>query len=114
MGNHAKLQQALPVLQATLAKVEGALKQQGDHPPALRTEVKDLRHDLDLLVRGNDIHNMHYAGRVESAILERLTAICRKLKIAEPKVSLPVFQPKAMETKPMNDQKTRPPDPGSS
>ena len=60
---HISLRAALPVLQATLAKVETAAKQPGDHPAKLVAEIGDLRHDLDLLTRGNDIHNMHYATR---------------------------------------------------
>ena len=80
---------ALPVLQAALAKVETAIKQPGDHPAGLVTEIADLRHDLDLLTRGNDIHNMHYATKVVREVKERLDAVCRELKVEGPKVSLP-------------------------
>ena len=86
---HVSLRGALPVLQATLAKVEAAVKQPGDRPDKLVTEIGDLRHDLDLLTRGNDIHNMHYATKVVREVTERLTAVCRQLKVEEPKVSLP-------------------------
>ena len=60
-------------------------------PPrqAASTEIGDLRHDLDLLTRGNDIHNMHYATKVVREVTERLAAVCRQLKVEEPKVSLP-------------------------
>ncbi len=51
-------------------------------------EIGDLRHDLDLLTRGNDIHNMHYATKVVREVTQRLAAVCRKLKVEEPKVSL--------------------------
>jgi nitrate/TMAO reductase-like tetraheme cytochrome c subunit len=86
---HVSLRGDLPVLQAALAKVEAAAKQPGERPAKLLTEIADLRHDLDLLIRGNDIHNMHYATKVVRDIAQRLAAVCRQLKIAEPKVSLP-------------------------
>jgi nitrate/TMAO reductase-like tetraheme cytochrome c subunit len=85
---HGSLRRALPLLQATLQKVETALKQPG-HPDKLVAEVGDLRHDLDLLTRGNDIHNMHYATKVVREVTERLTAVCKQLKVAEPAVKLP-------------------------
>ena len=42
-----------------------------------------------MLARGNDIHNMHYATKVMREVTQRLAAVCRQLKVAEPKVSLP-------------------------
>ena len=86
---HVSLRGALPELQATLAKVETAAGRSGDHPAKLGAEIGDLRHDLDLLTRGNDIHNMHYATKVVREVTERLAAVCRQLKIEEPKVTLP-------------------------
>ncbi|MGA2255230.1 MAG: NapC/NirT family cytochrome c, partial [Thermoguttaceae bacterium] len=61
---HISLRGALPVLQATMLKVETAAKQSGDRPEKLIKEIGNVRHDLDLLTRGNDIHNMHYATKV--------------------------------------------------
>ena len=86
---HVSLRGDLPVLQATLAKVEAAAGQPGDRPAKLLAEVGNLRHDLDLLIKGNDIHNMHYATKVMREVTQRLAAVCRQLKVAEPKVSLP-------------------------
>ncbi len=86
---HANLRGDLPVLQATLANVEAAVKQPGDRPAELIAEIGKLRHDLDLLTKGNDIHNMHYATKVMQEVTQRLAAVCRQLKIEEPKVSLP-------------------------
>ncbi len=86
---HISLRGALPTLQATLAKVEAAAQQPGDHPDKLIAEIGDLRHDLDLLTKGNDIHNMHYATKVVREVNQRLAAVCRQLKVEEPKVSLP-------------------------
>jgi nitrate/TMAO reductase-like tetraheme cytochrome c subunit len=87
--DHVALRGALPVLQAALAKAETAIKQPSDHPAGLVTEIADVRHDLDLLTRGNDIHNMHYATKVVREVKERLDAVCRELKVEGPKVSLP-------------------------
>jgi hypothetical protein len=85
---HISLRAALPVLQATLAKVETAAKQP-DHPAKLIAEIGSVRHDLDLLTKGNDIHNMHYATKVVREVTDRLVAICRQLKVKEPEVKLP-------------------------
>jgi len=86
---HIKLRGALPVLQATMAKVETAAKQPSDRPDTLTAEVGKVRHDLDLLTKGNDIHNMHYATKVVREVTDRLAALCRKFKVEEPKVTLP-------------------------
>ena len=86
---HISLRGDLPLLQAALAKVETAVKQPGERPAELRTEIGKLRHDLDLLTKGNDIHNMHYATKVMREVTQRLAAVCRQLKVEEPKVLLP-------------------------
>ncbi|MEI8371499.1 MAG: NapC/NirT family cytochrome c [Planctomycetota bacterium] len=86
---HISLRSALPLLQATMTKVETVAKQPGDHPAKLIEEIAKLRHDLDLLTKGNDIHNMHYATKVVREVTQRLADVCRQLKIEEPKVSLP-------------------------
>ena len=88
-GLSRQLAADLPALQATLAKVEAAAKQPGDRPAKLLAEIGEMRHDLDLLIRGNDIHNMHYATKVVREVTQRLAAVCRQLKVEEPKVLLP-------------------------
>ena len=52
-------------------------------------QLDSVQHDLDFLRVANGIHNIHYAASLTSALAERVTALCRKLKIAEPKVTLP-------------------------
>ena len=49
----------------------------------------NLQHDLDFLRTANDVHNMHYAAKLIQALVDRLSALCRELKVAEPKVTLP-------------------------
>ena len=44
------------------------------------------------LRRGNDIHNIHYASKLAQAMLEQVTALCRELKVPEPKVVLPPME----------------------
>ena len=61
---------------------------------ALAKELRDAQHDLDFLRVGNDVHNMHYATKLNQALVERVAALCRELKVAEPKVALPAL-PKA-------------------
>jgi hypothetical protein len=96
---HISLRGALPVLQATMAKVEAAVRLPGDHPEKLLAEIGNVRHDLDLLTRGNDIHNMHYATKVVREVTERLAAICLQLKIEKPDVKLlPPVQEKPTST----------------
>jgi hypothetical protein len=48
-----------------------------------------VEHDLDFLRTGNDVHNMHYATTLNHAVADRISALCRELGLAEPKVDLP-------------------------
>jgi predicted CXXCH cytochrome family protein len=89
---HKALRSALPLLRDTLGKVEtaaGAANLPSDRAQKLALEAGNMRHDLDLLITGNDVHNMHMAAELVRKTLDRLTVLCRELKIAEPKVSLP-------------------------
>ncbi len=38
---------------------------------------------------GNDIHNIHYAAKLTRVLVEQVSAVCRELKVPEPKVVLP-------------------------
>ena len=52
-------------------------------------QLESVQHDLDFLRVANGIHNIHYAASLTSALADRVTALCRKLKIPEPKITLP-------------------------
>jgi len=89
---HAELRASLPVLEASLqraAKAVAAAKLPTDREALLNKEIAAIGSDLSFLRIGNDIHNIHYAGKLNRALLERIAALCRTLKIAEPKVTLP-------------------------
>ena len=52
---------------------------------AIQTELNDIEHDFDFLRAANDIHNIHYASKLNQTLLQRLSSLCRELKITEPK-----------------------------
>ena len=55
----------------------------------MTAELGNVQHDLNFLRVGNDVHNMHYATKLNQALVDRVSALCRELKVAEPKVTLP-------------------------
>ena len=67
-----------------------------DRVKAATTEVNEIQHDLDFLRAGNDIHNIHFASKLEELLLERVSALCRELGIEAPTVTLP--PPQKQET----------------
>ena len=89
---HAKLRAALPEIESGIVRARKALasaKLAPDRSAALAAELDSLQHDLDFLRAGNDIHNTHYASSLTRALLERVSALCRVLKTAEPTATLP-------------------------
>ncbi|MHB1037212.1 MAG: NapC/NirT family cytochrome c [Pirellulales bacterium] len=94
--DHVRIRTSLPELEATLKEVRAAVKSAG-LPDARQTEINasldGVQHDLDFLRIGNDIHNMHYAARLHQALVDRLSALCRELKLPEPKVTPPPAVP---------------------
>jgi nitrate/TMAO reductase-like tetraheme cytochrome c subunit len=95
---HMALRTALPVLEKSATEVEAAAKKGGvpaEKAEKIATEAANLRHDMEMLGRGNDVHNMHFAFNLVRQALDRLTALSRELKIEPPKVELP-----SLDTKP--------------
>jgi hypothetical protein len=89
---HGKLRAALPEMEKAADRVDAGLKSAALSPAraaAAAAELADIRHDLSFLQTANDVHNMHYAAKLCQAMADRLSALCRELKIAGPKVSLP-------------------------
>jgi nitrate/TMAO reductase-like tetraheme cytochrome c subunit len=88
---HAQLRAALPALEDGLARARKALPS-AELPPeraeALVKELDAIQHDLAFLRVGNDIHNIHFAGKLQMKLLERINAACREVKAEEPKVEL--------------------------
>ena len=90
---HVALRGALPALRTALGKVEAAAKKEGaakERAEKLAIEIADLRHDIELLSRGNEVHNMHYATKLVRQILERVTVLCRDWKVSVPNITLPL------------------------
>jgi hypothetical protein len=52
-----------------------------------------LRHDLTFLRAANDVHNMHYAAKLNQTLLDRASSLCRELKVPEPKATLTMPPP---------------------
>ena len=95
---HVALHGALPALEKVAGEVEAAAKKGGlpaDRAEKVATEAANVRHDLQMLGLGNDVHNMHFAVNLVRQSQQRLAALCREVKIAEPKVSLPPLDGKA-------------------
>jgi nitrate/TMAO reductase-like tetraheme cytochrome c subunit len=89
---HMALRTALPVLEKAAGDVEAAAKKGGapaDKVEKISAEAANLRHDMEMLGRGNDVHNMHFAFNLVRQALDRLTALSGELKIEPPKVVLP-------------------------
>ena len=92
---HEALRAALPEMESALLGVRKALapaKLSADRAAAISKDIDRIQSDLTFLRRGNDIHNIHYASKLAQAMLEQLTALCRELKVPEPKVVLPPME----------------------
>jgi predicted CXXCH cytochrome family protein len=103
---HVQLRSSLPELQAALRRAQGGLPAD-NRAAAVTAEIGALQHDLDFLRAANDIHNMHYAAKLEQALVDRVSALCRELKVEGPKTALPTTPPP--EGKPEKVKPERPP-----
>ncbi len=86
---HVALRSALPVLDKTLGDVEAAAKKGGlpaDRAVKIAAEAAALRHDVEMLQHGNDVHNMHFATELVRKTLDRVTVLCKELKLEPPKL----------------------------
>jgi len=93
---------ALDDMESAAAQAREALKSaqlQPDRKAAIAGQLDAFQHDLSFLQAANPVHNIHFATTLTSTVLDRLTALCRELKIAEPKVKLPA---------PVDGQKPKP------
>lgn len=99
---HMQLRSSLPEVQSALGRVREALpaaKLAKDREAAVTAELGTLQHDLDFLRTANDVHNMHYAAKLDQTLLGRVSILCRELKVDEPKVTLPEILPSAKPAK---------------
>ena len=89
---HQQMRAALPEMDAALQRVRKALassKLGTDRVSVMQTALGAVEHDFDFLRAANDIHNIHYASKLNQALWERIAALCRELKIPEPKATPP-------------------------
>jgi hypothetical protein len=96
---HQAMRSALPEIAAGIARARKARDTAKLEPPrakAIAEELDKIQHDLDFLNAGNDIHNIHFASKLEELLLERVSALCGELGIEAPKVTIP---PPPMTTK---------------
>ena len=89
---HQMLRGALPDLEAAVARITKALETAtlpADRATAVKAELGEIQHDVNFLRVANDIHNMHYASKLEETLLAHVATLCHELKIPEPQVKLP-------------------------
>jgi hypothetical protein len=89
---HISLRTSLAAIEEGIVRVKKALLTttlEPDRVKSITTELDKIQHDLDFLLAGNDIHNIHFASRLEELLLERVSALCRELGIEKPTVTLP-------------------------
>lgn len=89
----SQLTGSLAELEASAGRVREALKSatpSKDRSTAMASQLESVQDDLVFLRVGNGVHNIHYASSLTGALNERLTSLCRELKIAGPKITLPV------------------------
>jgi nitrate/TMAO reductase-like tetraheme cytochrome c subunit len=88
---HEQLRAALPALEDGVGRARKALSSAelpSDRAEAIPKELDAVEHDLAFLRVGNDIHNIHFASKLELKLLDRIAAVCKELKIDEPKIEL--------------------------
>ena len=89
---HEALRAALPEIGAAILAARKALpsaKLSEQRTAAVGKELDRIQSDLEFVRKGNDIHNIHYAGKLMRALLEQVRGLCRELKATEPNVVLP-------------------------
>jgi nitrate/TMAO reductase-like tetraheme cytochrome c subunit len=92
---HDSLRVALPKIKTEIARARQALETASLKPErakAVAEELDKIQHDLDFLIVGEDIHNIHYASKLEDILIERIAALCRELGIEEPKITIPTLR----------------------
>ncbi len=89
---HDQLEAVLPELGKGIQRARQALESAELDPQqmdAVLAELKILEDDLNFLQVANGIHNMHYAGTLTLALVDKLATLCRELQIDEPDITVP-------------------------
>jgi len=91
-SHYETLEESLSEVESALKRVREALPSAGldeERSAAIVSQLGDVEDDLNFLRAGNGIHNIHYAGMLTRAVVERLSSLCREVQVEEPKVTLP-------------------------
>ncbi len=97
---HEALRASLPEIEAGVLRVGKALESAKLEPARAEEAAKELKavqDDWHFLRVANDIHNIHYASTLTHALVDRLSSLCRELKVEEPKVALPKMEKPSKE-----------------
>ena len=89
---HENLKTLLKEIEAAAGRVREALpaaKLEADRSAEIAAQLAKLQDDLNFLHVANGVHNIHYATTLTRTLLEKVSALCRELKVEEPKADLP-------------------------
>jgi hypothetical protein len=92
LSYHEQLKGTLASIEAALANVREAVPAANLEEPAaaeVTRRLQEMDDDLRFLRVGNSIHNIHYADSLIRALVDKLTAMSRKLNIEGPTIELP-------------------------
>ncbi len=92
LAYETELKAAIKEMESAAGRLDKALKASSldqRESEAVASQLEAVKHDLNFLRVGNGIHNIHYATTLTGRLLERVLALCRQLKVAEPKATLP-------------------------
>jgi nitrate/TMAO reductase-like tetraheme cytochrome c subunit len=88
---HKSLRSSLPAIEEAIVRVKKALESSSLAPDRIKSitnELDKIQHDMNFLKSANDIHNIHYASKLEEVLLEQISAICTELGVESPKVMI--------------------------
>jgi nitrate/TMAO reductase-like tetraheme cytochrome c subunit len=88
---HKSLRSSLPAIEEGIVRSRKALLSSALEPDRIKiitSELDKIQHDLSFLSTANDIHNIHYASKLEEVLIERVSALCVELGIEAPKVTI--------------------------
>jgi hypothetical protein len=89
---HESLRTALVNMDACLSRLRDQLRVadlDDELTATFSKQMDEIDSDLKFLRVANGIHNIHYAGTLTRALVQRLRELCREFDVAPPDVTLP-------------------------
>jgi len=89
---HTGLKGCLPEVESGILRIRKALKLaelSDERTSAIAAQLDAFQADLDFLRVGNGVHNVHFASTLTRALVDRVSSLCRELKIDQPEATLP-------------------------